>query len=341
MPELISLGPMITVADLKRAPKEQKVHFDAILVVRKTAIKRAKNDSEFLMAELGDKTGIFHVVCFENSAAFQTFSDLNEGAIVRVKGHTGYYQGRFSPQLNSISVVPEKEREQYAAQLVEATPEDPEKLKSELKRFIEEIGHRRIQSTVALAIEEAEPGFSESPAAVSMHHAYRGGLLEHTVRMGRACRALLPHYPEVHRDLAMAGVILHDIGKCIEYTGSMATRRTREGIMQGHVVLGYRQVRRAALQAKLEPDLRDRLEHIILSHQGELEWGAAAKAATPEAVFVSMIDNLDAKMGMVQHALRNTPEEEEFSELIPGLGAPLLITPPIENNLEDIPEEEA
>ena len=132
-----------------------------------------------------------------------------------------------------------------------------------------------------------------------MHHAYRHGLLEHTVHMARACQALLPLYPEVDADLAMAGVLLHDVGKAIEYEGTLATQRSRKGILQGHVVLGYQLVRKAGLKAKLDADRLERLEHIILSHQGELEYGAAVMAATPEAVFVSMIDNLDARMGMV------------------------------------------
>jgi 3'-5' exoribonuclease len=93
------------------------------------------------------------------------------------------------------------------------------------------------------------------------------------------------------------------------------------------VVLGYQLVRKAGLRAKLDPDRLERLEHVILSHQGELEWGAAAMAATPEAVFVSMIDNLDARMGMVQQALRQAVEGQEFSERLPGLEAPLLTRP--------------
>lgn len=326
---------MTTVAELKRAPKDKRINFEAVLIVRRTTVKRAKNNSEFLMVELGDRTGLFHVVCFENSALYQTFSDLNAGAIVRASGHTGYYQNRFSPNLATVVLVPESEREQYASALVESAPEDIEALWQELREFIASIGHERLRKTVEHALEDVVDDFKETPGAISMHHAYRGGLLEHTVHMARACRVLLPCYPEVHGDLALAGIILHDLGKCLEYTGPMATRRTREGIMQGHVVLGYRQARRATLQAKLEPDLQDRLEHIILSHQGELEWGAAAKAATPEAVFVSMIDNLDAKMGMIQHALRNTAEGEAFSELVPGLGAPVLVLPPAE---ETVPE---
>ena len=180
-------------------------------------------------------------------------------------------------------------------------------------------------------------GFVNGPAAVSMHHAYRHGLLEHTVRMARAARALLPLYPEISPDLALAGILLHDIGKTLEYQAGMSTRRSRLGILQGHVVLGYRIVRRAGLRSGLDPDLLERLEHIILSHQGELEWGAAAMAATPEAVFVSMVDNLDARMGMVQQALRQSqPGGDPFSEYLPGLKAPLLTqAPPASPTLED------
>jgi 3'-5' exoribonuclease len=126
----------------------------------------------------------------------------------------------------------------------------------------------------------------------------------------------------------MTGILLHDTGKTIEYEGSLSTRRSRKGILQGHVVLGYQLVRKAGLKSKLAPDTLERLEHIILSHQGEPEWGAAVYASTPEAVFVSMVDNLDAKMGMVQRALRQTAETEEFSERLPGLNASLLVTRP-------------
>jgi 3'-5' exoribonuclease len=157
-----------------------------------------------------------------------------------------------------------------------------------------------------------------------MHHGYRHGLLEHTVHMARAGKALLPLYPEVDPNLAMAGIILHDAGKTIEYEGTLATRRSRRGILEGHVVLGYQLARKAALKAKLDQDRRERLEHIILSHQGELEWGAAVYAATAEAVFVSMVDNLDARMGMVQRALRQANEGDEFSERLPGLNTQLL-----------------
>jgi 3'-5' exoribonuclease len=161
-----------------------------------------------------------------------------------------------------------------------------------------------------------------------MHHAYSSGLLEHTVHVVRSGMALLPLYPEVHADLAIAGMLVHDIGKVLEYTRDVVPSRTKLGILQGHIVLGYRLVRRAALQNKLDPDLVERLEHIVISHQGEPEWGAAVRPATPEAVFVSLVDNLDAKMGMVKQLLRNTAPSTLFSERFPGLESQLLVEIP-------------
>lgn len=319
---------MNTVAELKQLPKDQKIPFETVVVLRKSSIKKARNDSEFLMVEFGDKSGIFHYICFGNSSNYNAFLNAVEGTIYRVQGSTDYYQNRFSPSITNIEKVHESEVEHYLGQLVECAPISMEDLWIELQECVARIQYAPLRETVKVALSELESGFKTTPGAISMHHAYRSGLMEHTVRMCRSCIALLPLYEEVDADLAIAGVILHDLGKVLEYTGSLATTKSRLGHLHGHVVLGYRQVRRAALKSGLGEDLLDRLEHIILSHQGELEWGAATKAATPEAVFVSMVDNLDAKMGMVQYALRSTPDSQEFSEYVVGLGAPLLTRKP-------------
>ena len=291
---------MNTVAELKLLPKQEKIPFESVVVLKKASIRKAKNDSEFLMVELGDKTGIFHHVCFGNSNLYPLFLNSPEGTIFRVQGSTDYYQNRFSPSIVNIQAVPDSEAGRYLENLVECAPIAADELWAELQKAILQIQHEPLRTTVKTALADIEEDFRTIPAAISMHHAYRSGLLEHTVRMCRNCHALLPFYPEVDPDLALAGIILHDIGKALEYTGNLATSKSRLGHLQGHVVLGYRMVRRAALQSGLKESLVDRLEHITLSHQGELEWGAAVKADTPEAVFVSMVDNLDAKVGMVQ-----------------------------------------
>jgi len=325
MPE--SPSPLSSVRELKAADISAGRPFASILVLRKLAAKTASNGNPYLNAELGDRTGSFNCTVFSDSPAFDVVRAAEEGSVIRVEGRVDSYQGRLSPKLTRASVVPPEELSsaEVAANLVDSAPEDADSLWSELNGFVDSIARAELRATVRHVLDEIGEPFRTAPAATHMHHAYRHGLLEHTVHMARAARVLLPLYPEVDPELAMAGVLLHDVGKAIEYEGALATKRGRRGILQGHVVLGYQLVRRAAIKAKLDPDRTERLEHIILSHQGKLEWGAAALAATPEAVFVSKVDELDAKMGMVQRALRNAPAGDEFTEKILGLDAPLLV----------------
>jgi 3'-5' exoribonuclease len=319
--------PLSTVRDLKALDTSANGRpFASLLVIKKLAAKTASNGNPFFSADFGDRTGSFGCTIFGDSPVFETLKDAGEGAVVRVEGKIDFYQGRLSPRLMKAAALAESElgAPGVLENLVETAPEDSAALWSEFEAFIESIGHVELRATVRAVFDEIGDTFKWSPAAVAMHHAYRHGLLEHTTHMARACKALLPLYPEVDADLAMAGILLHDTGKAIEYEGTLATKRSRRGILQGHVVLGYQLARKAAIKAKLDPDRLERLEHIILSHQGEPAWGAAVYAATPEAVFVSMIDNLDAKMGMVQRALRQAGDADEFSERLPGLSSPLL-----------------
>jgi 3'-5' exoribonuclease len=316
-----------SVRDLKAADGSSGRPFASVLVIRKLTVKTASNGNPYMSAELGDRTGSFSCTVFSDNPAYEVVRSAAEGAVIRVEGRIESYQGRFSPKLTRASVVPPEELSsaEVVANLVETAPEDAEVLSRELDGFVESIARAELRATARHVLDEIGETFRTAPAATMIHHAYRHGLLEHTIHMARAARALLPLYPEVDPDLAMAGILLHDVGKTIEYEGALAAKRGRRGILQGHVVLGYQLVRRAAIKAKLDPDRTERLEHIILSHQGKLEWGAAALAATPEAVFVSKVDELDARMGMVQRALRNALPGDEFTEKIIGLDAPLLV----------------
>ena len=317
----------MNVKELKAIPEGAGEAFESVLVYKKGNSRVARNGSEFLMVELGDRTGGFMVTCFSDTPAFNFFKGANEGCVVKVSGVSEHYQSRFSPKLSQVEELTEEELQSngYLEHLVECSAEDPEELWKELMGYVESIEHEGLQNTVKQVLDEIGEVFKTCPAAISMHHAYRHGLLEHTVHVTRAGNALLPLYKEVHRDLALAGMILHDMGKTIEYDGGMTIKKTKTGTLQGHVVLGYRIVRKAGMQCKLDANLLERLEHIILSHQGELEWGAAVMAATPEAVFVSMVDNLDAKMGMVQQVLRQASEGDIFSERLPGLKSNVLV----------------
>jgi len=320
----------IPVRDIKALPRDSGDTFASVLLIRRTTAKTAKNGNPFLSAELGDKTGSFNLNVFGDSPAYELFASLKEGGVVRIEARIDYFQDRLSPKLlRAEEITPEQlAGSPLLANLVETAPEDADGLWAEFQEHIAAIGHPELRATVQGVFDDIGEPFRTAPAAVAMHHAYRHGLLEHTTHMARAGRALLPLYPEVDADLALAGILVHDTGKVIEYQGDLVSARSRKGILQGHVVLGYQLVRKAGIKSKLNPDLLERLEHIVLSHQGELEWGAAVIAATPEAVFVSKIDDLDAKMGMVQRLLRQAGETDQFSDRHLGLNAQLLLTQP-------------
>lgn len=318
----------VTVSQLKALGQETSgTGFMSVLLQSKVTARTARNGSEFLVVELADATGSLSVNCFSNSAPFAFFKGSPEGQVVQVQGQTDYYQDRLSPRVLAVEALSEEAIAEggWMAKLIARSSEDPVALWEELLGHISSINHPALRATVERVMEEIGESFRETPGAISMHHAYRHGLMEHTCHMARAAKALLPLYTEVHPDLALAGILLHDIGKTLEYTVDRVTKKSQAGILQGHVVLGYRMTRKAALQSGLEESMLERLEHIILSHQGELEWGAAVMAATPEAVFVSLVDNLDAKLGIVQNALRTNPGG--FSPFLPGLKTSLLTTP--------------
>lgn len=318
----------LCVRDVKTLPSGDT--FTSVLLLRRLTTKTAKNGNPFLSVELGDKTGSFNLNVFGDSAAYELFTGFKEGGVLRVEARVEFFQERLSPKLlRAEALTPEQLNDSpILSNLVETAPEDADALWIEFLDHIASIRHPELRATVQSVFDEIGDSFRTAPAAVSMHHAYRHGLLEHTTHMARAAKALLPLYPEVDADLAMAGILVHDTGKVIEYQGDLVTTKSRKGILQGHVVLGYQLVRKAGIKSKLNPDLLERLEHIVLSHQGELEWGAAVIAATPEAVFVAKVDDLDAKMGMVQRLLRQANEGDQFSDRHLGLNAQLLLPKP-------------
>ncbi|HZL45282.1 MAG TPA: HD domain-containing protein, partial [Opitutaceae bacterium] len=235
---------LMTVRDLKALASRTSVPFTSVLLVRKVTAKTSKSDSPYLSVELGDRTGAFSVTCFSDSPFFEFFKNLPESAVVRIEAKTDYYQGRLSPRITRADPLTGEQLAEpgLLENLIETPPEDPAKLWEDFQGFIAGIGHPELRATVQAIFADIGDSFKTSPAAIAMHHAYRHGLLEHTVHMARACRALLPLYPEVDADLALAGILLHDIGKTIEYEGTLVTQRSRKGILQGHVVLGYQLV---------------------------------------------------------------------------------------------------
>lgn len=302
--------------------------FTVIVVVRKINRKMSKTGNPFFQIEVGDSIDSFTFNGFEGTDAFMFFQKpaLKCPQIVKLDGTIEFYAEKLSPRIKSVEEITGEAYETWLEKLVEKPEESLESLKSDLEELILKIQTPELRATVQQVFKDLGTGFYDSVAAVSMHHAYVHGLLEHTVHVAKVAEHMLALYPEVNADLTLAGALLHDVGKVLEYqyTTQEGISRTTIGLLQGHVVLGYRLVRSAGLRQKLHPAWLERLEHIILSHQGEPEWGAAIYPATPEAVLVGLSDNLDAKMAMVHHQLKKALPEQIFSDFVAGLNSRVL-----------------
>lgn len=312
------------IDQVKNIRQGDRASFSFVGVLRNVQVRPTKTGGEFLALDFSDNTGTLSMTVFSDSPVYDVFLEANAGDVYRVYAMPNFYQGKLSPRADAAVKLTEDEIKPLLCDLAEVSPYNVESLKKELFDIVETISEEALRNTVLSALSEAGDDFFTSTAAVKMHHAYVHGLLEHSVKVARLTDNLCRLYPFIDRNLAIAGAVLHDIGKVLEYSQTLAPDRTRIGILQGHVVLGYRFIHRAAIKNSLDSQTAERLEHIILSHQGELEWGAAALAATPEAVLVSLADNLDAKMGAVEKALRGTTSE--FTDFIPALKTKILTT---------------
>jgi len=219
-----------------------------------------------------------------------------------------------------------------------ATRFDPSAMYDELVEIArDEITPAELSATVVRLLEENRDALLDAPAARRNHHAFAGGLLEHTLSVTRSCIFLADRYAEYYADaqpplsrgLVIAGAILHDIGKLLELdAGPTGTRYTAEGSLIGHLVLGRDMVRQAAEQAGLDAESRLRLEHLLLAHQRLPEWGSPKPPMTPEALIVHHADDLDAKLHMMFQVLADdtstgpttSRKNVLYQELFRGLG---------------------
>lgn len=308
---------------------ESGLKFSIVAEIKAVETKLAKNNTDYLAVTVGDRSATCSCKIFGGSPVYNFFRVAKAGTIVLLEGVSKDYNGAFSPDITFARALTNAEiaKGNYLQRVSVCADEGVDALKAELNATIATIADERLRATVSGVIDELGPDFYAKAAGISMHHAYKNGLLEHTVHAARAGTRLLPLYPFIDHGIALAGLLLHDVGKTLEYTGDPVAQKTRIGVLHGHLILGYRLVRKVALRNKLGGDTLERLEHILLSHHNDPEFGAVVRPATPEAVFVALVDNLDAKMGMVEQLLRTTPGKNVFSDFHKGLESKLLVSP--------------
>lgn len=266
-----------------------------------------RNDSRgvpYLSLKLVDRTGSVEARMWGLPDDLR--AGLPEPEYVRVEGNTHDYRGTLQVKLSKLQVL---DRESISEEdYLPASDKDRDALAAELWTVGDELGNEYLRELFMLMVSDAEfwEAFCSAPAAKSMHHARIGGLLEHSVQCLRVARSLAEMYP-VDRDKLFFGAIFHDVGKIEELSwGGGGFAYTTEGRLQGHVVLGDRIV--ASFIRRL-PGFPEELEleisHILLSHQGEIEYGSPQQPKTLEALLVHLIDNLDARLAMFLETTAN------------------------------------
>jgi len=255
---------------------------------------------QYLALSLSDKTGAMEARMWDDigSAA----ATCAEGRYVKVQGQISKYQGKFQITLTKMRLAAEQEVE--AADFVPTTRFDIAEMWAELRGYVDGFANQELKRLVFAFLDDEQIGaaFREAPAAKRLHHAWIGGLLEHVLALVRVCRATAPFYPEVDPDLLVTGAVLHDIGKVRELSWGTTFGYTLEGEMIGHISIAQGMLmEKAAGLAGFPEKLRVLVEHMILSHHGRYEFGSPKLPMTPEAVLLSALDDVEAKM----QAMRN------------------------------------
>lgn len=285
-------------------------------------LRAGRSGSEFLFLSLQDSSA--QIVAKVMADVDRYKREFEGGEFVRVEGHGSIYNGQLQLVLTSIRRVnPEQDRLQGFREedciLSAARPID--EMWAELQEHLRSVRNDHIRVLLNRVVADHEAQLRVWPAAQQIHHAYRGGFLEHITKMAEIGRFVARAYA-ANEDLVLAGVVLHDIGKLQElaYEGGSASY-TRDGNLVGHIALGIVMAREAINGIPDFPDeLRSQIEHLIASHHGIREHGSPVEPKTIEAFILASIDELDARLSQVRKAIAEDSGGDEFTSWNKRLG---------------------
>lgn len=276
--------------------KEGKAELDALIT--KADIGRTAKNIPYLSLNLEDSSGILDAK-FWNLTEEQAAS-FHPGDVVHVKGDLIYHRNAAQLRVRTMQILEDADMSDYVRQ----APMHRKEMEQEIDALIATLKNPVIHSLVSALMEENREGFFTYPAAVRNHHSFVGGLAYHTLSMARLAEAILPVYPFLNRDLLVAGVILHDMGKIEEYTQPVLPEYSPAGNLIGHISIMSSQIDRMAYLMDLhESEEVMLLKHMVLSHHGKMEYGSPVLPMIPEAEILTLIDNIDARMVMMKSAL--------------------------------------
>jgi len=272
----------------------------SLFLVREKEVRTSpRTGKSWLQLSLGDRTGTISAKMWDNFDALISTFDCDD--VIHIRGRVKTYNGE--KELTIEQIVPAREHDYELGDFLPHTKYDVEKMYADLRRAVASVKNPWLQRLLASIVDDPEisPRLKRAPAAMSMHHAYIGGLLEHVVSLLGLANSLCAHYAELDRDMVITGVVLHDVGKTEELRYTRAIDYTTEGRLLGHITIGARIVRK---KIDAIPDFPKPLavlvEHLILSHHGSLEFASPVVPQTREALALHFLDDIDSKMAAVR-----------------------------------------
>lgn len=281
---------------------------DSAFALRSKEMRAARSGDAYLSLDLADRTGVITALYFRPT---RDAAIIPVGCVVHVRGTVTTFRGVKRVSVESLRPAARWDSSDMIASGTRAKDE----LSAEFAQLVGSVVDREYRRVLRAVFADRAfyERFAICPGSQAYHHAYLGGLLEHTVTVAGLCWGLAERYPQADSDLLVSAALLHDIGKCAELSFDTAIEYSDEGRLVGHVVLGVRTLREALAKtrAKIEPERLMLLEHAMLSHHGELEWGSPKRPSTLEALLLHHADNLDAKASGFSALLTGATRAEE------------------------------
>jgi len=297
---------------------------DQVFLIASKDLRQTTNNSLYIHVVLADRTGQLLARIWQATEA--QFQQIPEGGFLRVRGRTESYKGTLQFIIEGMRSVEKADVD--LSDFVPATDKDVVALWARVKEILRMIRNRDLLLLIKQFVEDDEivTRFKRAPAAMQLHHSFIGGLLEHTLNVLELALVVIPRYPEVSLDLVLAGVFLHDIGKTTELSYETNFRYSDVGQLVGHIiqaVIWVEQKAKDAAKAAGKPfpeDIKLALQHIIVSHHGQYDFGSPKLPATPEAIAVHYLDNLDAKLYSFLHEIRRDDRpDDNFTDYVRSL----------------------
>lgn len=272
----------------------------------------ASNGKPFLTLIFQDKSGEIEAKLWDATDADEQI--FQPETIVKINGDIQNYRGRMQLRIRQIKLVSQEESVRLS-DFIETAPLESEEMQAKINQYIFDMKNPNIQRITRHLVKKHQKAFFEYPAATKNHHEFVSGLAYHVVSMLDLAKAIAGLYPSLDTDLLYGGIILHDLGKVQELSGPISTTYTVEGNLLGHITIMVNEIGKAADELGIKGEEVMILQHLVLSHHGKAEWGSPKAPLIKEAEILHYIDNLDAKMNMLDRALERV-KPGEFSERI-------------------------